>query len=153
MSCRFIVLIATILFLRFLASFDASRLGKFEKCDVIQLLHTVYPLFEDEDNIIALSAPVVVCGDVHGQFYDVLNLFETGGDPSNTSYLFLGDYVDRGGKVIRYLFVKLCLAFILLASCFENGVLFFIRFVHSFLTFRLLGGDLHSAFCLQDSLP
>lgn len=70
--------------------------GKFEKSDIIQLLHTVYPLFEDEDNIIALNAPVVVCGDVHGQFYDVLSLFETGGDPSTTSYLFLGDYVDRG---------------------------------------------------------
>lgn len=59
-----------------------------------------FDIFATEENVVDVPSPVIVCGDVHGQFYDVMVLFETGGDPKENTYLFLGDYVDRGGMKI-----------------------------------------------------
>jgi hypothetical protein len=68
----------------------------------IKLICTkVKEIFAAEDNVCSLRSPITLVGDVHGQFYDVLELFRVGGDIPDTNYLFLGDYVDRGAHSVE----------------------------------------------------
>lgn len=86
--------------------------GRLEKRDVLEIVQRAMELFRKEPNMLHLQDPITVCGDIHGQFYDLVKLFEIGGDPSGMQYLFLGDYVDRGCfavEVCLYLFsFKIC---------------------------------------------
>ena len=76
-----------------------------------QLIDKAGKIFYDEPNVLELSAPIVVVGDIHGQFYDLLTLMNEAGPMPATTYLFLGDYVDRGNfstEVCFYLYALKC---------------------------------------------
>jgi len=73
-----------------------NREGRISLDDAFYLIKQTTELYKKEPNLLRLRDPITVCGDIHGQFFDLLRLMEAGGDPADTQYLFLGDYVDRG---------------------------------------------------------
>ena len=58
-------------------------------------------IIKEQKMLVELEAPLRVCGDIHGQYYDLLRIFEHCGYPGDNNFLFLGDYVDRGKQSLE----------------------------------------------------
>jgi serine/threonine-protein phosphatase 2A catalytic subunit len=79
-----------------------AQIGRLAECrplpedEVVALAAKCKELLQREPNVAHVKAPVVIVGDTHGQFHDLLEIFKIAGRAPDTNYLFLGDYVDRG---------------------------------------------------------
>eukprot|EP01090_Pellita_catalonica_P020221 TRINITY_DN712_c0_g1_i1.p1 TRINITY_DN712_c0_g1~~TRINITY_DN712_c0_g1_i1.p1 ORF type:complete len:308 (+),score=36.91 TRINITY_DN712_c0_g1_i1:79-1002(+) len=78
------------------------QIEQLRRCEIIKehevkaLCTKAREILSEESNVQRVDPPVTICGDIHGQFYDLKELFKIGGECPMTNYLFLGDFVDRG---------------------------------------------------------
>ncbi|KAJ5515247.1 hypothetical protein N7527_006807 [Penicillium freii] len=61
-----------------------------------------------EPTLLELPAPINVVGDIHGQYADLIRIFQTCGSPPKSNYLFLGNYIGRGKRGLETILLLLC---------------------------------------------
>mmetsp|Transcript_22388 Transcript_22388/g.42690 ORF Transcript_22388/g.42690 Transcript_22388/m.42690 type:complete len:307 (-) Transcript_22388:642-1562(-) len=86
-----------------MSSMELDRMiEQLNNCEILSerevkfLCERAIEILVEESNVQTVAAPVTICGDIHGQFYDLKELFKVGGDCPTVNYLFMGDFVDRG---------------------------------------------------------
>ena len=93
---------------------DAGYSGKRTKnvilknSEIHQICAIAGEIFMQQPSLVELSPPVKIVGDVHGQFHDLIRMFDKCGFPPTSNYLFLGDYVDRGKQSLETILLLLC---------------------------------------------
>ncbi|KAJ5156226.1 hypothetical protein N7492_009029 [Penicillium capsulatum] len=79
-----------------------------KNAEITAICSAARELFLSQPALLELSAPVKIVGDVHGQYTDLIRMFEMCGFPPASNYLFLGDYVDRGKQSLETILLLLC---------------------------------------------
>lgn len=93
---------------------DAGYSGKVSKSvclknsEILFICQQARDVFLSQPTLIELNAPVKIVGDIHGQYTDLLRLFEMCGFPPSANFLFLGDYVDRGRMSLETILLLFC---------------------------------------------
>jgi len=101
---------------RMVATADLDRqIATLKSCKVITeaevkaLCDKAKEILLQEPNVHHVQAPITICGDIHGQHYDLMELFRVGGDLPDTNYVFMGDFVDRGSHSVETFLLLLAL--------------------------------------------
>ncbi|KAG0281689.1 hypothetical protein BGZ95_000542 [Linnemannia exigua] len=93
---------------------DAGYSGKIAKSvclknsEILAICQSARDVLLSQPTLIELNAPVKIVGDIHGQYTDLLRLFEMCGFPPSANFLFLGDYVDRGRMSLETILLLFC---------------------------------------------
>lgn len=93
---------------------DAAYAGKVTKtvclknAEIFAICQAAREVFLSQPALLELTSPVKIVGDVHGQYTDLIRMFEMCGFPPSSNYLFLGDYVDRGKQSLETMLLLLC---------------------------------------------
>jgi protein phosphatase len=93
---------------------------------VSTLFSHVESLFSSESTLLELTSPCVIIGDIHGQILDLFRIINRFGFPGNSTYLFLGDLVDRGEFSVE------CLVCVFLMKALWPAHVWVIRGNHEF---------------------
>lgn len=87
-----------------------TKCQKLTEDEVRQLCIKAREILLNESTLQPVKVPVMICGDLHGQFYDLIDIFgQVGGKVPDYNYLFLGDYVDRGFYSVETISLLVCL--------------------------------------------
>ncbi|QDS68866.1 serine/threonine protein phosphatase Pzh1 [Venturia effusa] len=93
---------------------DAGYAGKVTKtvclknAEITAVCTAAREVFLSQPALLELSTPVKIVGDVHGQYTDLIRMFEMCGFPPSSNFLFLGDYVDRGKQSLETILLLMC---------------------------------------------
>ncbi|PIC52161.1 hypothetical protein B9Z55_002380 [Caenorhabditis nigoni] len=79
-----------------------------QPAEITTLLDCIKLVFMSQPSCVEIDGPINICGDTHGQFSDVLRMFDKAGYPHRANYLFLGDYVDRGRHSLENILLLFC---------------------------------------------